>query len=105
MTEIPDTMQAVVCHGPEDYRLEERPVPEPGPGEALVRVEAVGICASDLKCYHGAAKFWGDENRGPYVEAGVTPGHEFVGRVEQLDDAAAERWGIAVGDRVTSEQI
>ncbi len=44
------TMQAVVVHGPEDYRLEEVPVPEPGPGEVLVRVEAVGICASDLKC-------------------------------------------------------
>jgi NADPH:quinone reductase-like Zn-dependent oxidoreductase len=29
-------MQAVVCHGPRDYRLEELPVPEPGPGEALV---------------------------------------------------------------------
>ena len=38
-------------------------VPQRGPGEALIRVEAVGICASDLKCYHGAAKFWGDENR------------------------------------------
>ena len=99
------TMPAVICVGPEDYRLEERPVPEPGPGEALVQVEAVGICASDLKCYHGAAKFWGDENRGAYVEAGVTPGHEFVGRVVELDDAAAERWGIAIGDRVTSEQI
>ena len=59
----PPTMQAVVCHGPNDYRLEELPVPTPGPGEALIRVEAVGICASDLKCYHGAAKFWGDEGR------------------------------------------
>ena len=57
---FPTRMQAVVCHGPEDYRLEEVPVPVPGPGEALVRVEAVGICASDLKCYHGATKFWGD---------------------------------------------
>ena len=56
-------MQAVVCHGPRDYRLETIPVPTRGPGEILVRVEAVGICASDLKCYHGAAKFWGDANR------------------------------------------
>jgi threonine dehydrogenase-like Zn-dependent dehydrogenase len=99
------TMQAVVCHGPEDYRLEERPVPRPGPGEALVRVEAVGICASDLKCYHGAPKFWGDEHRPAWAETGVVPGHEFVGRVVELDEAAAARWGVAVGDRVTSEQI
>jgi erythritol/L-threitol dehydrogenase len=98
-------MQAVICHGPEDYRLEEVPVPKPGPGEALVRVEAVGICASDLKCYHGAAKFWGDETRAAYTETQVTPGHEFVGRVVELDETAAARWDIAVGDRVVSEQI
>ena len=100
-----ETMQAVVTHGPRDYRLEERPRPTAGPGEALVQVEAVGICASDLKCYHGATKFWGDEHRPAYVETPVIPGHEFVGRVVELDEAAAARWGVAVGDRVTSEQI
>ena len=98
-------MQAVVMHGPRDYRLTELPVPKAGPGEALVQVEAVGICASDLKCYGGAAKFWGDENRPAWVETEVVPGHEFVGRVVELDEAAAHRWGVAVGDRVTSEQI
>ena len=56
---IPETMRAVICHGPENYQLEEVAVPKPGPGEALIQVEATGICASDLKCYHGAAKFWG----------------------------------------------
>ena len=105
MSEIPDTMRAVVCHGPEDYRIEEVPVPTPGLGEVLVRVEAVGICASDLKCYHGATKFWGDADRQAYVETPVTPGHEFVGRVAALDEAASTRWGIGIGDRVTSEQI
>jgi len=102
---VPDTMRAVVCHGPEDYRLEQLPVPSPGPGEALVRVEAVGICASDLKCFHGAAKFWGDEHRPAWAETGVVPGHEFVGEVVQLDDQARRRWGIEAGDRVVSEQI
>ena len=43
-------MKAVICHGPMDYKLEEVDIPKAGPGEALVRVEAVGICASDLKC-------------------------------------------------------
>ncbi|WP_030165532.1 MULTISPECIES: erythritol/L-threitol dehyrogenase [Actinomycetes] len=103
--QLPEKMQAVVCHGPEDYRLEQVAVPVAGPGEALIKVEAVGICASDLKCYHGAAKFWGDENRPAWAETEVIPGHEFVGTVVSLDDAAAERWGIAVGDRVVSEQI
>jgi threonine dehydrogenase-like Zn-dependent dehydrogenase len=100
-----NTMQAVVCHGPREYRLEEVARPVPGPGEALIRVEAVGICASDLKCYHGAAKFWGDGQRPAYVETPVIPGHEFAGEVVELDEAAAARWGIAVGDRVVSEQI
>ena len=98
-------MQAVVCHGPRDYRLEEVPRPVPGRGEVLVRVEAVGICASDLKCYQGATKFWGDEGRPAYVETPVIPGHEFTGVVAELDEEAAARWGIAAGDRVVSEQI
>jgi threonine dehydrogenase-like Zn-dependent dehydrogenase len=103
--EIPTTMRAVICHGPENYQLEEVAVPRPGPGEALVKVEAVGICASDLKCYHGAAKFWGDANRPAWAETEVIPGHEFVGTIVELDAAAAERWGVAVGDRAVSEQI
>ncbi|MFF1549787.1 erythritol/L-threitol dehyrogenase [Rhodococcus erythropolis] len=100
-----ETMKAVICHGPRDYRLEEVPKPVPGPGEALVRVEAVGICASDLKCYHGAAKFWGDENRPAWAETEVIPGHEFVGEVVSIDAEGSKRWGIQVGDRVVSEQI
>jgi len=102
---LPETMKAVVCHGPEDYRLEEVAVPRPGPGQALVKVAAVGICASDLKCYHGAAKFWGDDSRPAYAETQVIPGHEFAGTVVQLDAEAAAHWGIAVDDQVVSEQI
>lgn len=104
-SDLPTVMQAVVCRGPRDYRLEEVPVPTPGPGAALVRVQAVGICASDLKCYAGATKFWGDDQRPAWVERDVVPGHEFVGEVVALDDEAAARWGVQVGDRVVSEQI
>lgn len=103
--QLPETMQAVVCHGPEDYRLETLAVPARGPGEVLVRVEAVGICASDLKCYHGAAKFWGDENRPAWAETDAVPGHEITGRVVELDDEARAHWGIEVDDRVVVEQI
>jgi erythritol/L-threitol dehydrogenase len=90
-SEIPQSMTAVICHGPEDYRLGEVPVPCPGPGEALIKVEAAGICASDLKCYRGAAKFWGDGSRPAWAEAGAIPGHEFVGTVVQLDAEARRR--------------
>ncbi len=98
-------MQAVVCHGPEDYRLSEMAVPEPGPGEVLIRVESVGICASDLKCYLGAPIFWGDEHRVGYCQPPVIPGHEFVGEVAALGAGAGEKYGLAVGDRAVSEQI
>jgi len=104
-TKRAQTMQAVICHGPKDYRLETIAVPTRGAGEVLVRVEAVGICASDLKCYHGAAKFWGDENRPAWAETEAVPGHEITGRVVELDDEAREHWGVEVGDRVVVEQI
>jgi threonine dehydrogenase-like Zn-dependent dehydrogenase len=102
---MPTMMQAVVVHGPMDYRLEEVLRPEPRVGEVLVKVEAVGICASDVKAYHGAAKFWGDEHRPAWTETDVIPGHEIVGVVSELDDVARRHFGIEVGDRVVPEQI
>jgi threonine dehydrogenase-like Zn-dependent dehydrogenase len=98
-------MQAVICHEPMNYKLEEIDVPSAGPGEALVKVEAVGICASDLKCYHGAAKFWGDESRPAWAEKEVVPGHEFVGEIVEIDEEASKRWDVKKGDRVVAEQI
>ena len=47
----------LTCLG--DYRLKTLPVPEPGPKEILVKVKAVGVCASDVKCYSGAEVYWG----------------------------------------------
>lgn len=102
---IPSRMTAVVVHGPEDYRLEEVDVPEPAAGELLIEVEAVGVCASDLKCYHGAAKFWGDENRAAWAQKGITPGHEFVGTIVSGDQEALEHHKVEVGDRIACEQI
>ena len=103
--DLPKTMQAVVCHGPQDYRLEEVAVPQVGPGEVLVRVLGAGICAGDAKCFGGAALFWGDGNQGGYCQPPVVPGHEFVGRVVALGEGAAQKYGLALGDLAISEQI
>lgn len=104
-TQIPKTMQSIICHGPEDYQLEEIPVPQAGPGEVLVRVLGAGICAGDAKCFAGAPLFWGDETREAYCQPPITPGHEFVGEVVALGAGAGEKYGLAFGDRVISEQI
>lgn len=102
---LPKTMPAVICHGPEDYRLEELAVPKPEAGEVIIRVQSTGICASDIKCYSGAALFWGDEARTGYCQAPVTPGHEFVGEVVELGEGAGEKYGLKLGDTAISEQI
>lgn len=103
--QLPRTMQAVICHGPGDYRLEEYPVPTPGVGEVVIRVQSVGICASDLKCYLGAPVFWGDQHRQGYCQAPIIPGHEFVGEVVGLGEMAGEQYGLQLGDLAVSEQI
>ncbi|MCA9838672.1 MAG: alcohol dehydrogenase catalytic domain-containing protein [Trueperaceae bacterium] len=103
--DLPQNMPSVICRGPEDYRLEERPVPKPGPQEVLVKVKSTGICASDIKCYLGASMFWGTEQSPGYCQAPVTPGHEFVGEVVALGEGAGEKYGLELGDIAISEQI
>lgn len=69
-------MKALFIHGAEDMRLEDVAVPEPGEGEALLRVRYVGICGSDLHYYfHG-------KNGENLVREPFTPGHEFSATVE-----------------------
>lgn len=102
---LPKTMQAIVCWGAEDYRLQGWDVPQPGPEEVVVRVQSVGICASDLKCYQGAPLFWGDQHRQGYCQPPVIPGHEFVGEVVALGEGAGEKYGLQLGDLAISEQI
>ncbi|NPV07267.1 MAG: alcohol dehydrogenase catalytic domain-containing protein [Anaerolineae bacterium] len=98
-------MKAVVCHGVGDYRLEEVPMPEVGPGEVLVKVTATGVCASDVKAAHGAARIWGSDVFPRYIQPPVIPGHEFVGTVVALGEGAQERHGVRVGDAAVAEQI
>ena len=102
---VPKTMRALVAYGKGDYRLEQNwPVPVPGKDEYLIRVEACGICASDMKCYHGAAMFWGDEMQPGCITTPVVPGHEFVGEIVAVGEGT-ESEEFSVGDRVASDQI
>lgn len=69
-------MRVVRLHGAHDLRLHDEPVPEPGPGEALVRVTAVGICGSDL---HWLAEGGIGTDR---VTTAFVLGHEAAGVIE-----------------------
>ncbi len=51
MARMNDRMTAVVCHGPEDYRVEEVERPTAGARELVIKITACGICAIDCKCW------------------------------------------------------
>ncbi len=95
---IPDKMKAWVLGNPEELAYTEKPVPEPGAAEVLVRIDAVAICATDLEIIsHGLpAKIGG----GLPFNKNFTPGHEYMGTVVKLGPAVDE---YRVGDRVTVE--
>jgi len=81
-------MLAVTFQEPGRVAVEERPEPEPiAPDDAVVRVDASGICGSDLHIFHGRVQ----------IEQGFTIGHEYVGTVVAAGDAVTQ---VAVGDRV-----
>lgn len=90
------TMRAAVLRGWDDLQVEEVAVPEPAPGEVLVRVRACGLCGTDLKMVHG-----GFEGRWPPFLPFVI-GHEWSGEVAALG-SGLEDLDLAVGDRVVSE--
>lgn len=102
---IPQTMNAVICHGPKDYRFERVPVPTITEDDVLVEVEACGICAGDVKSYAGAAMFWGGGVLPPWNDAPCVPGHEFIGTVVALGANAKVKYGLTLGDRAIAEQI
>ncbi|MFC4052594.1 zinc-binding dehydrogenase [Actinomadura syzygii] len=83
--------------GPGNLDLVELPLPDIGPDEALLRVEACGICGTDVEEYSGAL-FDTIGPTSPFV-----PGHEPVGRIAAIGARAARRWGIVEGDRVVVE--
>jgi propanol-preferring alcohol dehydrogenase len=80
---------AVVTDFTKPLELQERPVPEPGPGQVLVRMETCGLCHTDI---HAARGDWPVKPTPPFV-----PGHEGVGVVEQVGVGVTAR---RVGDRV-----
>jgi threonine dehydrogenase-like Zn-dependent dehydrogenase len=92
-----ETCRAAVFLGDGRYEVRELPVPTPPPGGAVLRVEAVGLCGSDVAQFHGVELVPGGS------AFPVVPGHETVGRVVALAPDAA--LGVAEGDRVAVDEI
>ena len=84
---LPRTMQALVLSGRENFAFEERPVPQPGPGEVLLKIGSVGICGSD-KHFYFEGRCGSEIVTGP-----VILGHEFGGRI------------VAIGEGVEASRL
>ncbi|HYM54801.1 MAG TPA: alcohol dehydrogenase catalytic domain-containing protein, partial [Solirubrobacteraceae bacterium] len=81
-------MRAVTFQAPGEVRVDDVPEPEIlDPADAIVRIEATGVCGSDLHIYHGRVQ----------IEPGFTIGHEYVGTVIAVGEAVHD---VGVGDRV-----
>jgi 2-desacetyl-2-hydroxyethyl bacteriochlorophyllide A dehydrogenase len=81
-------MRAVTFQAPGEVRVDERPEPElQARDDAVVAIDATGVCGSDLHIYHGRVK----------IAPGFTIGHEFVGTVLQAGEDVSR---VGVGDRV-----
>jgi len=80
---------AVVTSFTAPLEIQDREIPTPGPGQILVRIEASGLCHTDIHAAHGD---WPVKPSPPFV-----PGHEGVGIIDALGEGVTAR---AVGDRV-----
>src|SRR6266545_4407433 len=82
-------MIAAVLHGPRDLRLQSRPALEPGVGEAVIRVEAAGLCGTDHRIWTGDRT----------VEYPRVMGHEFIGTVLAVGSGVD---GLGLGVKVAA---
>ena len=89
-----ELVRAAVQTGPRRIEIREFPRPVTGPDDGLLRIEACGICGSDVEQYKGHL----GRNAFP-----LTLGHEPLGIIEEVGERAAARWGVQAGDRVALE--
>ena len=84
----------------DNRRIEVQEFPRPciGSDDALLRVEACGLCGTDVEQLHGDFASFG-------LRYPTVPGHEPVGVIEEIGDVAARRWGVEPGDRVAVEPL
>lgn len=87
--------RAAVLHSPRKLEIETFELERSGIDDGILRVEATGVCGTDIASYNGTF----NEYEVPRVL-----GHEVIGTVEELGKEAAARWGVDVGDRIAVEE-
>jgi alcohol dehydrogenase len=91
--------EAAVLVGPRRFEFQEFGLPDVGPEEGVLRVEAAGLCGTDHEQYAGHLAGT------PWDVTPIIPGHEIMGWIDRVGPAAAQRWGVKEGDRVVVEAI
>ena len=91
-------MRAWVLGGPGEIRMIEKPVPQPGPAEVLVRIGAIAVCHTDIEVLHNGHPAM-IEGESPFNKD-FTMGHEYMGYVAKTGPSVDE-W--QEGDRITAE--
>ncbi|MGJ5830646.1 zinc-dependent alcohol dehydrogenase [Streptomyces ossamyceticus] len=91
-------MRAFVLTGPGAYEVREVPSPVAGPGEAVVDVERVGVCGTDVEFFTGEMAYL-HQGHAAYP---LRPGHEWCGRVTAVGDGVDPGW---IGRRVMGDTM
>lgn len=82
-------MKVAAFYGKGDVRIEDRPIPTPGPNQLVVKINYVGVCGTDVEFYKGGYP--------PSVHLPMVLGHENVGTVTAVGEGVTE---YQVGDRI-----
>jgi 2-desacetyl-2-hydroxyethyl bacteriochlorophyllide A dehydrogenase len=80
-------MRVLLCEEPGRLRIDERPVPAPGPGEVMLRIRRIGVCGTDLHIFQG---------KHPYLEYPRVMGHELSGEIAAAGRGTKLAEGTAV---------
>ena len=86
-----ETARVLVQPAPERYEVHEVPIPDPGADGAILRVEACGLCGTDVEVFRGVV---------PETAFPIAPGHEALGLIERIGAEASQAWQLQEGDRV-----
>jgi 2-desacetyl-2-hydroxyethyl bacteriochlorophyllide A dehydrogenase len=92
------TMRAAVLLGPRQLEVRDVPIPVPGAGEALVQVDRVGVCGTDVELYTGEMAYL----HNGHASYPLQPGHEWCGRVVETGPNVEPAWQ---GQRVTGDTM